>query len=173
MRFRATLNNPVDSEEGFPVDAAEGFFQPRRQRRSLTLSAVTSSHSKGETQVEIRDISEGGLLLKAELTTLSTEDVIEVVLPGSGPVQARVVWQSGRFSGCQFDETVSVGAVSAALLKSSPAQAAREIATAEGTDDGLEDSKVDVKAPLNWSIAFYLSLSLWAVLIATVYSFAM
>lgn len=170
MRFRATLNNPEESEVGFAVDAAEGFFQPRSQRRSLTLSAVTSSHSKGETQVEIRDISKGGLLLKAEPTILSTGDVIEVVLPGSGPVQAKVVWQSGRFSGCQFNETVSAGAVSAALLKSNPDHSLKGPASSEEIAT-LEGSQIDHQVPLNWSVAFILSLALWAAIIAAIYVF--
>ena len=70
-----------------------------------------------ETQVVIHDLSEDGLLVESPIP-LATGDVLDVVIPEAGNVQAEVAWTSGRFFGCRFREQISTAAVSAALLRS-------------------------------------------------------
>jgi len=48
-------------------------------------------------------------------------DALEVDLPEAGATSAFVVWQSGRYFGCEFREPVFQAAVSAVRLRSAPA----------------------------------------------------
>lgn len=90
------------------------------QRRRLRLEAEGTA-STAETKVTVHDLSEEGLLVESPIA-LSQGEILEVDIPGIGTVQAEVTWSSsGRFFGCRFQEPISTGSVSAALLRS-PAQ---------------------------------------------------
>lgn len=165
MHLRATLK---ESEAGAFVSSRKedkGYVRPRSDRRSLMLSASTNSGSVGEARVIVRDISVGGLLLTADPSVLSTDDVIEIMLP-DGVTKARVVWQSGIFFGCQFDKAASVGAISAALLKSAPNRALYE--PASGKIDRL-DRRRPSEFQIHWPLALGISIGLWTAIIAAVY----
>ncbi len=41
-------------------------------------------------------------------------------IPEAGRVEAEIVWNSGPFFGCEFQDAISAAAVSAALLRSVP-----------------------------------------------------
>lgn len=88
----------------------------RSARRELRLGL-------GDTDepVTIRDISRTGMLLENRSAML-VGATFDVSLPQAGQVCAHVVWTSGDFYGCEFDEPISAAAVSAALLHSDPRQ---------------------------------------------------
>jgi hypothetical protein len=44
----------------------------------------------------------------------------EIELPNYGNMRSVVVWNSGEYYGCEFDEPISPATVSAALLQSAP-----------------------------------------------------
>jgi hypothetical protein len=87
----------------------------RSTRRMLTLGVGTTGDA-----VTISDISLTGMLLKTSSAMLVGAS-FEVELPNIGSVRSVVVWNSGEFYGCEFDEPISAATVSAALLQSAPA----------------------------------------------------
>lgn len=88
------------------------------QRRRLRVEAEGTTASAAETKVTIHDLSEEGLLVESPVP-LAQGEILEVDIPGAGIVHAEVTWSStGRFFGCRFQEPISTGSVSAALLRS-------------------------------------------------------
>lgn len=87
------------------------------RRRKLRLHTEGVSASSSQTEVIIHDLSEDGLLVESPIA-LSEGELLEVVIPEAGTVQAEVAWSSERFFGCRFNRPISTGAVSAALLRS-------------------------------------------------------
>ena len=87
------------------------------RRRKLRLHAEGVSASTPQTEVIIHDLSEDGLLVESPIA-LSEGELLEVVIPEAGTVQAEVAWSSERFFGCRFNDPISTAAVSAALLRS-------------------------------------------------------
>lgn len=169
MRLAAVLQE-APSVEG--PDAKRGETRRRAERRSLRLSVDTTLPSAGDTQVLIRDISSGGLLIEAEPTSLSVDDWIEVGLPGTGPVKGRVVWTSGRFFGCEFDQPISTGMLSAALLKAAPAVIADPLLESASKDTPPSRSRSRLLPELNFSVAVLLSFALWGLIWAAVSAIA-
>jgi hypothetical protein len=90
-------------------------------RRKLRVVAQGSRSLQPSTPVVIHDLSETGVLIETEAELLVGEQ-LDVRLPESGARAAKVVWNSGRYFGCQFRHPVSRAAVSAALLRSPPAE---------------------------------------------------
>jgi hypothetical protein len=86
-------------------------------RRRLQLSVRGGTPSGSSAQVLIHDLSVTGLLLETS-TALLIGETIEVDVPEGGPTSAIVMWNSGRFYGCQFHARISPAAVSAAVLRS-------------------------------------------------------
>ena len=59
---------------------------------------------RAETKVVVHDLSEDGLLVESPIP-LAQGEILEVVIPEAGIVQAEVAWSSsGRFFGCRFKE---------------------------------------------------------------------
>src|SRR4029453_8749195 len=88
-----------------------------RTRRRLTLA---SSLPATGNDVTIHDVSSTGVLMETA-TELAVLDDLEIELPEVGSTPALVIWNSGKYYGCQFKEGISQAAVSAALLRSTPA----------------------------------------------------
>ncbi len=86
-------------------------------RRTLQLTVRGETPTGDSAQVLIHDISVTGLLLETSADLLIGE-TIEVDVPEGGPTSAIVMWNSGRFFGCQFHGRISPAAVSAAALRS-------------------------------------------------------
>lgn len=171
MNLRAVLVASEKRESSFTGEASEALPRRNNERRSLRLGAVTHFKSAGDVRVIIRDISKSGLLMEAEHDVLSTEDIVEVSLPEQGTVTARVAWQSGRFFGCQFNEPISAGAISAALLKSDP-EATQDTPVADTEAEAPSRGRRPTIYPeLNFSVALVLTLVLWAILGAIAYFF--
>ena len=58
---------------------------------------------------------------------LAPFDGLAVNLPEAGIMPAVIVWNSGRFFGCEFNERLSQATISAALLRSPPTNPAESV----------------------------------------------
>ena len=85
-------------------------------RRTLLLEALGATASGDAASVTVHNISQTGLLLDSD-AELAVGDTIELDLPEAEVVEARVVWRSGRFAGCQFLIPLTGAALSAAQLR--------------------------------------------------------
>ena len=168
MRLTAVLRSTGEDKISLSGERTEAFDRRRSVRHPLRLSASTSVPSPGDTPVLILDISPGGLLIEADVSSLTVDDRIEIMLPDKGPVQVRVAWRAGRFVGCEFSETISPGAISAALLKADP-QVPENGPAAGAIRKGTHTGRARFVPALNFSVAFYVSLGLWALIGATIY----
>jgi hypothetical protein len=88
-------------------------------RRSLRLGSVLSNSG---VEIIIHDISLTGMLIETS-KELATGETLIIDLPGRGETSATVAWNSGQYFGCQFELSIPVAAVSAALLRSAPVDA--------------------------------------------------
>lgn len=171
MHLKAVLIESNACGASFSGEAVEAPQRRGTERRSLRLSAVTTSPSNRETLVVIRDISTGGLLMEAKPDALSKDDWVEISVPEKGLVRVRVAWQSGHFYGCQFSEPVPEGAISAALLQSDPAPIEDNMATATQDEAPFRGRSQGFNPEMNFSVAVVLALALWALIGAAVYFF--
>jgi hypothetical protein len=119
--------------------------------------------------VLILDISTTGLLLETA-GDLTEGETIQLDFAEGADVNAVVRWASGHLFGCEFQERISVGAVSKALLRAphSPNDldhpGLRYIA--EDADKSRPADELSVTAKLRWIIG--LALLSWAVVGAAV-----
>lgn len=90
--------------------------QSRDKRHALHLETSGALATSGEVNVTVHNISSGGMLLETSLA-LENGDQVEVDLPEAGLVRAQVVWASGMLFGCQFEQPLSVGSLSATQLR--------------------------------------------------------
>lgn len=87
-------------------------------RRTLRLVAP-AIHARIASEVLILNLSTTGLLFETS-ALLATGEEIEVELPESGPIVARVIWKRDAYYGCEFLTRAPVAAVSSALLSAFP-----------------------------------------------------
>ena len=99
---------------------------PNGDRRRAARRALRLGAGSGGGQATIHDLSLTGALLETSIPMLVGAE-FEVELPQAGAVRATVVWNSGEYYGCQFDLPISPAALSAALLKSEPKDAAEAL----------------------------------------------
>jgi len=133
----------------------------RRGSSRLKLSLDSSLAGSGD-EVVIHDLSPGGILVETS-ASLRKGARLEVDLPELGATQARVVWNSGDYFGCQFDRPIPKAALSAALLRNPFKPAAGESAD-EAADDFVDDRApfaVRMRVILG-SAAVLWALILWA-----------
>lgn len=107
-------------------------------RRSLKLG------TSGPCPVTVRDISLTGMLIESSLPML-VGATFELDLPHDEAVPAVVVWNSGEFYGCEFHQPITAAALSAAQLRSSPAEdapASRHDPLAELRDLSLQVDQI-------------------------------
>jgi len=97
-------------------------------RRTLRLEALGATAAGDSASVAIHNISQTGLLIETD-ASLTTGEAIELDLPEAGLVEARVIWLSDRFAGCQFAQPISVGALGAAQLRGEFEGTAQPVAT--------------------------------------------
>jgi hypothetical protein len=57
-------------------------------------------------------------MLLESAAPLQIGERIDLVIPEAGPAEATIVWTSGHYFGCRFEQPLSTAAVSAALLRS-------------------------------------------------------
>ena len=94
------------------------------RRRRLRLETAGSTTTAPDARVVIHDLSLTGFLMETQ-AKLSTGERLEVDLPEWGAAEAEIVWHSGAFFGCKFNQPISSAAISAALLRSAPRPAER------------------------------------------------
>jgi len=160
------------------VPAADRRSSPRRK-----LSLGSSLQATGDA-VTILDFSSTGMLIEtaAELVPF---DSFQIDLPEVGFTQAVIIWNSGRYYGCELNEPVPQAAISAALLRSAPAipvdqlplpmeqpGAQPSIATDVVESGALEDPQTrevsaDGKAPLpiRLRVIFGSAIVLWSLIL--------
>lgn len=97
-----------------PVNAAG---TARAPRRVLQLSVQGTRSSGAAANVTVHNISRSGLLFESS-EALQVDERIDMELPEAGATAMRIVWASGGFFGCQFEQPLSSGALSAAQLRS-------------------------------------------------------
>ena len=131
----------------------------RRGSSRLKLSLDSSLAGSGD-EVVIHDLSPGGILVETS-ASLRKGARLEVDLPELGATQARVVWNSGDYFGCQFDRPIPKAALSAALLRNPFKPAAGESAD-EASDDFDDD-----RAPFAVQMRVILGSAavLWALIL--------
>jgi len=136
------------------------------QRRTLSLTIDGTVGSDGLPAI-VHDLSETGLLLET-MAELGVGDELEVNLPRRGTTRARVVWNSGAYLGCEFEERISAGTVSAALLRSAPAKGDPVQAPAPSPDEPSIRADPDM-ARLSARRSFFtivgLSVAAWAIVL--------
>lgn len=140
------------------------------ERRSLRLHARTYSRSAGDTLVLVHNISPTGLLIEAREGALAVGDSFNIDVPEAGSAESTVVWNSGRFFGCEFHRPVTKAIVSAALLRGepllrSPPQAGGDIRS--GSLGAAIRSKLVPER--NLLAAVTLALGLWFLIGAAAY----
>jgi len=91
----------------------------RPARRTLRLEAHGATAAGEAARVTVHNISTTGLLLESTVP-LAVGEPIAIDLPEADATAATVIWASGGYFGCQFDEPVAERALSAAQLRSRP-----------------------------------------------------
>lgn len=132
--------------------------QHRAARRKLRLVHQLGSGA----EVVIHDLSTTGLLIETSAELFGGEP-IEVDLAEAGSRQATIVWNSGRFFGCQFIEAIPGAAVSSALLRSSCILPPRE---AQQGSRNVEQRADEEKLPLATRLRLVVALALATWLLA-------
>jgi PilZ domain len=159
------------------VPAADRRSSPRRK-----LSLGSSLQAIGDA-VTILDFSATGMLIETAAELLPF-DAFQIDLPEVGFTQAVIIWNSGRYYGCELNEPLPQAAISAALLRSAPAltvdqlplpiepAARRSVATDVVEASALEDLRTyeafeDDKAPLTvrLRVIFGSAIVLWSLIL--------
>lgn len=143
----------------------------RRTAPRRTLHLDTSLGATGE-KVTIHDLSSTGILVETAVE-LAALDQLALELPEVGTTMATVVWSSGNYFGCQFDDTLPRSAVSAALLRSpfEPSQPQPRPAPMPDVhydeDEESEAIDEDDRLPFGMRLRVILgtSLALWALIL--------
>lgn len=125
-------------------------------RRSLRLGCAVNGN---DLEAIVHDLSLTGLLLETH-GELATGDTLMVEISEHSLTPARVIWNSGLFFGCKFDEPLSPAAVSAALLRA-PSKDIPDV-----HEIVADDSKFSRRARM--LVIFALALLSWAIVAAAI-----
>jgi hypothetical protein len=93
---------------------------PRVERRVANLEVGILGAVEGST-AKVRNVSATGLLIHSS-ASISVGESLCVDLPEGGTTEVTVVWADGNIYGCEFIRPITPGVVSAAVLKSQPAE---------------------------------------------------
>ncbi|MBB5732584.1 hypothetical protein FHS61_001593 [Altererythrobacter atlanticus] len=137
----------------------------RKSRKRLRLQALhTADPQANQEEVLIHDLSETGLLLESSLQ-LKVGETVQVDLPTLKQVSARIVWQSGKLYGCQFNQPIPRSARSAAILRSPPLER-QEAAETPWTTNALAEAPEPAvelfPRGVRMALALGLMLASWA-----------
>ena len=91
----------------------------RRSSARRKLRLELEPQGSAGSRVMIHDLSEQGMLLETD-ARLADGETVDLVIPEAGSAAATIVWNSGRYFGCRFENPLTSAAVSAALLRSPP-----------------------------------------------------
>lgn len=104
------------------TDTADGNLQHRSAPRHRLYLSATAKQAQDSRQVEILDISAGGLLMRTS-DRLVVDQPLTVVLPGPDEHEAQVAWSGDELYGCRFAVDLTKAQLSAALLRARPQHA--------------------------------------------------
>jgi transcriptional regulator with XRE-family HTH domain len=90
----------------------------RAGRRKLFLVA-SAGQTKTTCSVDVLNISASGMLIRTS-GALDLDEGLTLVLPEVGEREATIVWVAEDLYGCRFASSLSLGEVSAVLLKAAP-----------------------------------------------------
>ena len=135
-----------------------------QKRRRLHLGAALAA--SGE-DVMIHDISATGVLLETN-AELEAFESLQFDLPETGAAQAVVIWNSGRYFGCEFTTPISKAAISAALLRApaEPARAAEPEVLELGDKDEIHGED-ELSFATKGRVIVAASIALWALIFWT------
>ena len=138
-----------------------------QKRRRLHLEAALATSGD---EVMIHDISATGVLLETD-AELEPFESLQFDLPEIGATQAVVIWNSGRYFGCEFAAPISKAAISAALLRApvggralEPAPAAEAGVLELGARDEI-DGEEELSYATKGRIIVGVSIALWALIL--------
>lgn len=163
------------------------------KRHTLRLSVLAVSPTDGTAErVELLNLSERGFLLQSG-NSFAQGDIVEIVLPEAGAVEAIVLWDNAPQFGCQFVTPLPKAVVSASVLRapalqaviaspatsaaeakaeaapSCPARAAAPLDTALANSEAYEAASDTVLSPrTKLAVSFGLAALCWAPVIAVV-----
>jgi transcriptional regulator with XRE-family HTH domain len=98
-------------------------------RKELHLRLTSIAGHRAASNVTVLDLSQTGVLLQTS-ARLAAGETLQINLPHAGFRAAQVVWTSGEFVGCRFEQPISSAAISAAQLRSEPSAAVRSVSRA-------------------------------------------
>jgi hypothetical protein len=147
------------------------FEQRSDARRCLSLQ-VTGNLDEAlddsrDFNATVRDLSRVGFLMDST-TAMTVGEMIYVELPRLGRVSARVAWTEGRLAGCRFVSPISLGAVSAALLRAVPDAVALVADGPSVRTDPVAEEELSSRQKL--AVLLSLSLLSWVVVVAIGYA---
>lgn len=88
-------------------------------RRVLRLELTGSIQATETADLLVHDLSSGGVLFESPVE-LAIGDTVGLELPSGQPAEATIIWNSGKFYGCEFSRSIDKATLSAALLRSEP-----------------------------------------------------
>ena len=149
------------------LETLAGDERRSQKRRRLHLEAALASSGD---EVSIHDISATGVLLETD-AKLEPFEGLQVDLPEIGATQAVVIWNSGRYFGCEFTAPISKAAISAALLRA-PA-AGRSVQSPPSVEPEVLElgsrEEIQGKGELSFAakgrIIVGVSIALWALIL--------
>jgi hypothetical protein len=165
-----------------PARASDELLQESNVGKVARLESLNPGEMRGSARVKLRlstslpergepatihDLSATGVLIESA-TQLAPFDELLVELPHAGSIAATVIWASGRFMGCQFHETISKAALSAALLRNDYKQGHPELITVDHDhEDETEVEWEDERFSLTIRLRVILgsSIVLWALIL--------
>ena len=134
-------------------------------RRKLSLVAHGATAAQEFATVVIHDLSETGVLIETEVE-LAPGEPLEIDIQEAGTAAATVVWNSGRFFGCQFERRLPKAAVSAAILRNAarPPAAEMPVATAPRFEEAAEEASDKWPVAARMRMLVMLGAATWAVI---------
>ena len=109
------------------LEQAKGLDRRTSARRKISF---VTSLGTSRRYLTIHDLSSTGMLIETS-AKLPLFEPVQIDLPEAGSQQAIVVWTSGQFYGCEFQERLSKAAISATLLRSKPRKAEKLLPEAQ------------------------------------------
>jgi hypothetical protein len=161
------------------LEQNRGIDRRTSPRRKISLDMTLESGRP----LTIHDLSSTGMLVETS-AQLPLFEPVQIDLPQAGSKHAIVVWTSGRYYGCEFQEPLSKAAISAALLRSQPQRAEKvpgrassdvprpDRSSASPLEHHEASEPEEEKAPLGVRLRVILgsALILWALIISAVWS---
>lgn len=153
------------------LETNEDYANRRSSDRRLLKLQVASALADGPgVDVFIHDLSLTGLLIET-WASVTVGNQIEVDLPEAGKTEARVVWSTGHYFGCQFNAPIPAAVLSAAMLRN-PIAAPRTIAyaaparapAAKATGDDFDGLSLSTRM----RIIITLATAVWAAIILAI-----